>query len=386
MTLSNNWKIFNKTGKHRVLITKMLPGRVWLDILLQSDYMVEVNISKEITTKKELINKIGNNCKAVIGQLTENWDLELFQVLRNAGGEVYCNYAVGYDNVNVEAATENHIAICNTPGVLTETTAEMTLALTLACARRIVEADKFMRKGKFNGWLPDLFLGKRLCGKIVGIIGAGRIGSNYGLMMTRAFQMDLIYFDSTKSIELEKEIDSYNDYLKTINCDPVKMKRADSVEEVLQTADVVSLHTPLNEDTYHLITADRLSMMKTDAILINTSRGPIIDEAALAKYCRDNTSFKVGLDVFEDEPFINKNLKKLSNVTITPHIASATGWTREGMARLAALNVKGILENFPAWESDNIDPFLKEQPPKAIPSIVNAELLNDSCINQNNIH
>lgn len=373
MTSANKWKVFNKTGRNRVLVTKMLPGKDWLEILLEMDYMVEVNISNEDLSKNELIDKIGNNCQAVIGQLTEDWDMELFQSLHSARCNVYCNYAVGYNNVNVKAAKKNKIAVCNTPGVLTETTAEMTLALTLACARRIVEADKFTREGKFKGWLPDLFLGNRLNRKKAGIIGAGRIGSNYGLMMARAFQMDIIYYDNNKNIKLEEKINKFNDYLKSINDDPVEITRAKSLEEVLINADVVSLHTPLNKDTRHLITYERLSLMKSDAILINTSRGPVIDEAALAKFCSENPTFKAGLDVFEEEPVINNDLKYLNNVTIAPHIASATNWTRENMSRLAALNVKGVLEGYPAWEDDKIAPFLKEQPPKAVPGIVNAK-------------
>lgn len=211
---SNGWEVFNKSGRSRVVVTKMLPGREWLDFLLDADYRVDVNSSRAITGKTELIERIGSNCKAVIGQLTENWDSELFRALGAAGGKAYCNYAVGYNNVDVEAATENNIAVGNTPGVLTETSAEMALALTLACARRIVEADNFTRAGNFDGWLPDLFLGNRLWRGTVGIIGAGRIGAAYALLMVRAFQMNLKYFSPRQNTDLENEIDSYNDYLK----------------------------------------------------------------------------------------------------------------------------------------------------------------------------
>jgi hydroxypyruvate reductase 1 len=168
----SNWKVFNKTGETRVLVTKMLPGVEWLNILIDANYKIEVNLSNEVTTKPEIIEKIGTNCRAIIGQLTENWDEELFQIFSSAGGVVYSNYAVGYNNVNVKAATKSEIAIGNTPGVLTEATSEMAVALTMACARRIVEADSFMRKGYFKGWLPNLFLGKRLYRGTVGIIGA----------------------------------------------------------------------------------------------------------------------------------------------------------------------------------------------------------------------
>jgi hydroxypyruvate reductase 1 len=375
MTESKNWKIYNPSGKHRILVTKELPGNEWLNILMDADYRIEVCTSKEILSKERLIERIGNNCKAVIGQLTEKWDVELFEVLRKAGGLTYCNYAVGYDNVDVKAATQNYISIGNTPGVLTETTAEMAVALTMACSRRIVEADGFTRKGNFEGWLPDLFLGKRLWRSTVGIIGAGRIGSAYALMMIKAFQMNLIYFDINRNIELEKEIEVYNEYLEKICCLPVTVSNVHSVDEVLKEADVVSLHIPLTKETHHLISKRQLLTMKTYAVLINSSRGPIIDEAVLAEHCKTHPDFTAGLDVFEQEPVVHEALKELPNVTITPHIASATRWTRENMAKLAALNIKGVIEEYPVWYQGQIEPFLKAVPPMAIPNIINKSVL-----------
>jgi hydroxypyruvate reductase 1 len=375
MTELENWNVHNPSGKHRILVTKELPGNEWLNILLAAGYRIEVCTSKEILSKEKLIERVGINCKAVIGQLTEKWDAELFEVLRNAGGLTYCNYAVGYDNVDVQAATQNHISIGNTPGVLTETTAEMAVALTMACSRRIVEADGFTRKGNYEGWLPNLFLGKRLWRSTVGIIGAGRIGSAYALMMIKAFQMNLIYFDNKRNIDLEKEIKVYNVYLKKTNRLPVAVSNVHSIDEVLKESDIVSLHTPLTKETHHLISKKELLIMKTDAILINTSRGPIIDETALAHYCKVHPNFTVGLDVFEQEPIVHEDLKQLPNITITPHIASATHWTRENMAKLAALNIKGVIEDYPVWDQRQIEPFLESVPPKAIPSIINQLVL-----------
>ncbi|HEY5509578.1 MAG TPA: NAD(P)-dependent oxidoreductase [Prolixibacteraceae bacterium] len=375
MTELENWNVYNPSGKHRVLVTKELPGNEWLSILMAADYRIEVCTSKEILSKEKLIERIGNNCKAVIGQLTEKWDAELFEVLRKAGGLTYCNYAVGYDNVDVMSATQNYISIGNTPGVLTETTAEMAVALTMACSRKIVEADGFTRRGNFEGWLPSLFLGKRLWRSTVGIIGAGRIGSAYALMMIKAFQMNLIYFDNQRNIKLEKEIEAYNEYLEKTGCLPVTVNNVHSVDEVLTKADVVSLHIPLTKETHHLISQKELLTMKTDAVLINTSRGPIIAEAALAQHCKTHPDFTAGLDVFEQEPVVHEDLKQLPNITITPHIASATSWTRENMAKLAALNIKGVIEDYPAWDQGQIEPFLKPVPPKAIPSIINQSVL-----------
>ena len=342
----SKWKVFNEPGKNRVLVTKMLPGEEWLNILIEANYRVEVNLSNEITTKSEIIKKIGGNCKAIIGQLTENWDEELFQIFSKAGGVVYSNYAVGYNNVNVKAASKHKIAIGNTPGVLTETTSEMAVSLTMACARRIVEADSFMRNGSFKGWLPNLFLGKRLHGSTVGIIGAGRIGSAYALSMVKAFQMNLIYFSNSENSDIENIINDYNNFLQRTNQKPVSVKRIMVIEDLLREADVISLHTPLNETTYHMIDKNSFSIMKKDAILINTSRGPIIDEKSLVEQCKNNPLFMAGLDVFENEPLMHDGLVELDNIVIAPHIASATKWTREGMAKLAALNIKGVLENY----------------------------------------
>ena len=372
----SNWKVFNKTGETLVLVTKMLPGVEWLNILIDANYKIEVNLSNEVTTKSEIIEKIGTNCRAIIGQLTENWDEELFQIFSIAGGVVYNNYAVGYNNVNVKAATKSEIAIGNTPGVLTEATSEMAVALTMACARRIVEADSFMRKGYFKGWLPNLFLGKRLYGGTVGIIGAGRIGFTYALTMVQAFQMNLIYFSNRENLILEDTIDDYNRFLQKTNSNSVFVKRAMTIEELLHESDVISLHVPLNEDTHHLIDENCFSKLKKDAILINTSRGPIIDEKSLTKHCKNNPKFMAGLDVFENEPFMYKGLVDLDNVVVAPHIASATKWTREGMAKLAALNIKGVLENYEFSKSNHISSFLSQNPPKAIPNIVNSEVLN----------
>tara|TARA_R110002049_G_scaffold1537_4_gene11880 strand:+ start:35554 stop:36681 length:1128 start_codon:yes stop_codon:yes gene_type:complete len=371
----SNWKVFNKSGKHRVLVTKMLPGEEWLDILIGANYRIEVNLSNEITTKSEIVKKIGGNCKAIIGQLTENWDEALFQIFSSAGGVVYCNYAVGYNNVNVKAASKYKIAIGNTPGVLAETTSEMTVALTMACARRIVEADSFMGKGSFKGWLPNLFLGKRLYGSTLGIIGAGRIGSAFALMMIKAFQMNLIYFSNRENPDIENTINEYNNFLRKTNDKPVSVKRVMVIENLLREADVISLHTPLNEATHHMIDKNAFSIMKNDAILINTSRGSIIDEKSLVEHCENNPLFMAGLDVFENEPLMNDGLVDLDNIVVAPHIASATKWTREGMAKLSALNIKGVLENYAFSKSEDISLFLSQKPPNSIPSIVNSEVL-----------
>ena len=371
------WKTYNPDGDKRVLVTKQLPGETWLNILMQANCQVEVCTSSDILSVTEIKTAIGENCAGVIGQLTEDWSEVLFSTLKAAGGEAYSNYAVGYNNVDVDVATKYGLPVGNTPGVLTETTAEMAVTLTLAAARRVIEADAFMRAEKYHGWLPTLFLGNLMKGATVGVIGAGRIGTAYARMMVEGFKMNVVYYDLYQSHHLENYVAAYAQFLQSQGEVPITCTRLDSVEAVLQTADVVSLHPVLDETTHHLMNEERLNLMKEDAILVNASRGPVIDETALVAHCQKHPEFKAGLDVFEDEPAMKPGLNKLDNVVIVPHIASATTWTREGMATLAASNVAGILQGYPVWpDSNNILPFLSTKSPAAAPSIVNAAELN----------
>ncbi|GMP64312.1 hypothetical protein CsSME_00025654 [Camellia sinensis var. sinensis] len=319
-------EVWNPNGKYRVVSTKAMPGTRWINLLIEQDCRVE---------------------------LTEDWGETLFSALSRAGGKAFSNMAVGYNNVDVNAATKYGVAVGNTPGVLTETTAELAASLSLAAARRIVEADEFMRAGLYDGWLPQLFVGNLLKGQTVGVIGAGRIGSAYARMMVEGFKMNLIYYDLYQSTRLEKFVTAYGQFLKANGEQPVTWKRASSMNEVLQEADV-------------------------EAILINCSRGPVVDEVALVEHLKANPMFRVGLDVFEDEPYMKPGLADMKNAIVVPHIASASKWTREGMATLAALNVLGKIKGYPIWSDPNrVAPFLDENspPPAACPSIVNAKAL-----------
>jgi len=369
------WRTHNPSGARRVIVTKELPGERWLEILTEADCKVDICTSPDILTTPEIKEAIGSRCDGAIGQLTEEWGEELFSALKAAGAKAYSNYAVGYNNVNVDAATAKGMPVGNTPGVLTETTAEMAVSLTFAAARRVVEGDRFMRAGSFHGWLPTLFLGELLWRKTVGIIGAGRIGAAYARMMVEGHKMNLVYYDPYWNNALEDFVTGYGKFLKTLGEEPVTCVRAGSADEVLQEADLVSLHPILDETTHHLINEERLSLMKEHAILVNTSRGPVIDEAALVAHCKEHPEFRAGLDVFEDEPAMKPGLDALDNVVVVPHIASATIWTREGMATLAASNVAAILLGHPVWQEGDISPFLGDEPPKAAPSIVNAREL-----------
>lgn len=375
MQSQKEWKVHNPSGNKRVMVTKELPGQDWLKILEASDCRVEYCTSTEILTVYEIKKAIGDKCDAAIGQLTEPWGQELFQALKNVGCSAYSNYAVGYNNVDVAAATRLRIPVGNTPGVLTEATAEMAVALTFAAARRVVEADKFMRSKQFKGWLPSLFLGHLLEGKTVGIIGAGRIGSAYARMMVEGHKMNLIYYDLYPNKALEDYLSNYNQFLKTQGKDQLSCRQAESIEELLQESDIVSLNTVLNKDTHHLMDEKHLKLMKQNSILVNASRGPLIDEQALVEHCRQNPEFTAALDVFEEEPAMKPGLAELDNVVIVPHIASATFWTRKGMAVLAASNVARILDGYPAWQDADVLPFLADNPPKAAPSILNAKEL-----------
>ncbi|GMH43611.1 hypothetical protein BSKO_11533 [Bryopsis sp. KO-2023] len=370
-------EIINPGGSKRVVVTKDLPGDRWHKALVKADCRVEVcSKSKDILSVETIKTLIGSKCDGVIGQLTEDWGDELFGALKAAGGTAYSNYAVGYNNVDVPAATKHGIPVGNTPGVLTETTAELAAALTLAAARRVVESDYFMRGGKYEGWLPNLFVGSLLQHKTVGIIGAGRIGSAYAKMMVEGHKMDLVYYDPYPNKNLEKYMKAYGDLQESFGERRITCTRLATPEDVLKEADVVSLHCNLDENTTHLINKERLALMKKDAVLVNAARGPVIDEVALVSHLQANPQFRAGLDVFEDEPLMKPGLAECMNAVIVPHIASASLWTRGGMATLAGCNVAARLSGYPVWGDTDISAFVDgpfDDIPKASPSIVNAK-------------
>jgi hydroxypyruvate reductase 1 len=296
------WKTHNPDGSKRVVVTKELPGTRWLEMLIRAGCRVEVCTSTDVLSVAEIKAAMGTQCDGVLGQLTEDWGDELFAALKAVGGTAYSNVAVGYNNVDVDAATKHEMPVGNTPGVLTETTAQMAVTLTFAAARRTGEAERFLRAGKYKGWLMTLFLGELLWRKTVGVIGAGRIGTTYARMMVEGHKMNLIYHDIYPNKDLEDYIAAYGQFLKAGGEAPVSCQRADTIEDVLREADCVSVHTVLDEATHHLINAASLALMKENAILVNTSRGPVVDEAALVAHCRKHPNFRAGLPQASEFP------------------------------------------------------------------------------------
>lgn len=276
--------------------------------------------------------------------LTDTIDEEVMDVGRRL--RVISNYAVGYNNIDVKAATERGIYVTNTPGILTETTADCAFALLMAAARRIPEADRHVKAGRWvHAWGPRMFIGSDVNGKTLGIVGLGRIGSAVA-RRARGFNMRILYHDIYRREDLEEELGIiYKD-----------------VNEMLSEADFVTLHVPLTEETHHMIGAGELSTMKRTAYLINTSRGPVLDQGALYEAVRDGVIAGAGLDVFEREPIDPESpLLQLENVVSTPHIASASVETRTKMAVVAAENLASVLQGM---EPPNlVNPEVKEVKP-----------------------
>ncbi|HHV02221.1 MAG TPA: D-glycerate dehydrogenase [Defluviitoga tunisiensis] len=289
--------------------------------LLKEKFEVIINPYDRLLTKDELI-KAASNFDALITMLADTIDKDVLESGKDRL-KIVANYAVGYNNIDFEKAKELGIYVTNTPGVLTETTADLAWALMLAISRRIVESDAFTRSGKFEGWKPELFLGNDVYGKILGIIGFGNIGQ---AVARRAIGFDMkVYYYQRHKVAPEIEKSLHATYL--------------SLEEVLTKSDFISLHVPLTKETYHLIDNKRLSLIKKTAYLINTARGPVIDEKALCQKLKNNEIAGAALDVYENEPIICEDLFKLNNVILTPHIGSASYETRSKMSLMVAKDV-----------------------------------------------
>lgn len=312
----------------KVFVTRKIPDN-GLKLLRGKGYEVVVSAKDGILTKEELITALrSDSYDAVLCLLTDKIDVEVLAAAPQA--KIFANYAVGFDNLDLAAVKQAGIYATNTPSDLTsQSVAEHALALMVAVGRRIVEADQFVRDGKYVGWAPLIFLTPDLYGRTLGIVGLGRIGSRLAHFAARGFGMKILYYDVVRNEKLEAD---YNAEFRS------------TIDEVLSAADYLSLHVPLNNETKHLINRERLALLKPAAVLVNTARGPVIDEAALVEALRARKLAGAGLDVFENEPALAAGLAELPNVVLTPHIASATIETREDMARIAAENIIAALE------------------------------------------
>ncbi len=305
-----------------VYVTRPIPAE-GIELLRQSIQTVEVRKEEDPPTKEELVHRI-KGVDALLCLLTDRIDLDVIEAGRRL--RVIANYAVGYDNIDVEAATRKGVMVTNTPGVLTETTADMAWCLLMAVARRVVEADSYVRRGQFKRWEPMLLLGSDVYGKTLGIVGMGRIGRAVA-RRAMGFGMKILYYSPRRAYEVEKETGARYVDLPTL----------------LKNADFVTLHTPLTAATRHMIGSEELEMMKPTSYLINTSRGAVVDEAALVDALKRGLIAGAALDVYENEPKLSEGLAELSNVVLTPHIGSASRETRTRMALMAAQNIVSAL-------------------------------------------
>lgn len=307
----------------KVFVTRRLP-EAGLAPLREAGLLVEVNAEDEPIGRQALLQRV-RGAAALITLMSERVDDELLEV---AGPQlrVVANYAVGYDNIDVAACRRNGVVATNTPGVLTGATADMAFALLLAVARRLREGDELVRSGEWTGWQPLQLLGAQVSGATLGIVGLGRIGRAVA-RRARGFDMTVLYHNRNRDEDAESDLGV----------------RYVSLDELLELSDFVSLHAPLTQETRHMIAAAELRRMKPSAVLINTARGAVVDEADLVEALRDGTIAGAGLDVFEEEPAVHPGLAPLPTVVLAPHLGSATLETRTEMALLCSRAVVDVL-------------------------------------------
>jgi len=302
-----------------------------LEILRQSDHL-KIKSYKEAPSEADFLACIQDK-DAVICNLSEKITAAVMANCPNL--KLVSNLAVGYDNVDVKAATAGGVLVLNTPGVLDNTTADLAFALLMACARRVVEADSYVRAGRWQGWESDLMLGVDVGGKTVGIVGMGRIGQAFA-RRARGFDMKVLYTGRNRQpVEIESKLQAQ--YV--------------SLDELLRQSDFVSLHCPLTAETRHIIGARELALLKPSCILINTARGAVIDQSALVAALQKRSFAGAGLDVFEDEPQVPAALLQMPQAVLTPHIGSASVETRTAMGQLA---VNGLLSALSGVKPANV--------------------------------
>jgi len=306
-----------------VFVARRLP-EAGLAPLREAGLHVDVHDSEEPITRQELLSRAAG-AHALITLMSERVD----DALLDAAGpqlKVVANFAVGYDNIDVPACRRRGVVATNTPGVLDDATADMAFALLLAVARRLPEGEALVRSGAWTGWRPEQLLGAHVTGATIGIVGLGRIGRAVA-RRARGFDMRLLYHNRRPDPAAERELNA----------------RYETMDELLSQSDFVSLHVPLTAETRHLIGQRELALMKPTAVLVNTARGPVVDEAALVSALQGGSIAGAGLDVYEDEPAVDPGLLGLQNVVLAPHLGSATRETRTAMARLCSEAVLAVL-------------------------------------------
>lgn len=319
----------------RVLVTRRIPASVLA--ALEGACEVDLHRASEAMAHDELVRRVRDK-HALVCLLTDRIDRLVLEA--GAGLRIVANIAVGYDNLDVAYARSRGIAVTNTPDVLTEATAEFTWALILAVTRRIAEGERLLRAGLWKGWALDFMLGSELRGKQLGIVGLGRIGCAVA-SRAGAFGMHVAYTDPAPHPHAGRRP-------SPAPAPAVAPMQPMALDELLATSHVVSLHVPLTERTRHLIDGKALARMKRAAYLVNTSRGPVVDEEALAWALRERMIAGAALDVYEREPAVHPDLLALDNVVLAPHLGSATTETRTAMADLAVRNVLAVLAGQPA--------------------------------------
>jgi len=304
----------------KVLVTREIPAA---GLRLLGDFDVTV-LSEKPPERDELL-EAARGASGILSTVTEMVDAGLMDAAGD-GLKVVANMAVGFDNIDLDAAGERGVVVTNTPEVLSETTADTAFMLLMAAARRLGEAERVLRAGEWDAWGPMQLLGPDVWGKKLGIVGFGRIGQALARRAS-GFDMEVVYHDMRRNEEAERDLGVR--YLE--------------LDELLETCDFVSVHAPLTDETRHLVGEKELEGMKDTSVLVNTSRGPVVNEAALAEALAEGRIFAAGLDVYEEEPKVHPGLLELENVVLAPHIGSASIETRDKMAALAAENLVAVL-------------------------------------------
>jgi glyoxylate reductase len=310
--------------RQNVFITRRVP-QVGIKLLQEAGFAVEIHDSDLPMERGVLLERLrSGNYQALLTTLSDKVNDELLDAAPDL--KIVANFAVGYDNIDLPVCTKRNVLVSNTPGVLSEATADQAIALMLAVARRVVEGHTLVANNQWQGWAPLQLLGQDITGRTLGIIGLGRIGQEVA-KRAKGFEMNVSYFNRKRDLEAEANLNVHYADLQTL----------------LKESDVVSVHCPYTKETHHLIDEKELGQMKPNAILVNTARGPIVHEAALVKALKEKRIWGAGLDVFEFEPKVTDELKTMPNVVLAPHLGSATEGTRDAMITLAARAIVAVL-------------------------------------------